>query len=311
MKIVEIQKSLENIISGDVFCDKEILRYYSVDASSYQVIPKMVVIPRNEKDVINVVKIAKKYKISVTTRGAGTGLVGNSLNTGIILDLKNFDLIKIENNHVTVGSGTIKGKLDLELEKSGKFFPPNPSIGPYCSVGGMIGNNSSGSRSLKYGSVIDNIEKITFVDGSGKKTTLPQNKKVGTTIFQLAKKLDCEKFPKITKNSSGYRIDSIRSIKDTHKILAGSEGTLGVILSAKLRIKDLPKKRVLFVIGYSSEIEAAKNCVRILTTLPAAIEFLDKTIINYINYKFNRETNCLLFVEYDSEIKNNQKKLKK
>lgn len=311
MKISEIQKSLENIISGDVFCNKDILNYYSVDASSYQVIPKIVVIPRNEKDVINVVKIAKKYKISVTARGAGTGLIGNSLNTGIILDLKFFDLIKIKNNYVTVGSGTIKGKLDQALKKGGKFFPPNPSIGPYCCIGGMIGNNSSGSRSLKYGSVIDNIETITFVDGNGQKITLPKNKKIGAKIFKSTKNLDYEKFPKVTKNSSGYRLDSIKSIKDTHKVIVGSEGTLGIILSARLRIKDIPKKRVLFVIEYPSENAVAQNCARILNTLPAAIEFLDKTIMKHINYKFNRKTNCLIFVEYDSGMKNIQKSLKK
>ena len=122
MKISELQKSLKNIISGDVFWEKEILNYYSVDASLYQIIPKVVIIPKNEKDVINVIKIAKKYKISVTARGAGTGLVGNSLNSGIILDLKKFDLIKIKNNHVKVGSGTIKGKLDETLKKVESFF---------------------------------------------------------------------------------------------------------------------------------------------------------------------------------------------
>lgn len=242
MRISELQKSLKNIVSGDVFWEKEILNYYSVDASSYQIIPKVVIIPKNEKDVVNVIKIAKKYKISVTARGAGTGLVGNSLNSGIILDLKKFDLIKIKNNHVKVGSGTIKGKLDETLKKRGKFFSPNPSIGPYCSIGGMIGNNASGSRSLKYGSVIDNIEKITFVDGNGKKITLPENKKVGIKILKSSKKTEYKKFPKVTKNSSGYRLDLIKSIKDTHKIMVGSEGTLGIVLSAEFRIKSIPKK---------------------------------------------------------------------
>jgi len=309
MKISEIQKSLKNIISGDVFWDQDILNYYSVDASSYRIIPNLVVIPRNEKDVINVIKIAKKYKISVTPRGAGTGLIGNSLNTGIILDLKNFDQIKIENNYVTLGSGTIKGKLDYALQKRGKFFPPNPSIGPYCCIGGMIGNNSSGSHSLKYGSVIDNIEKITFVDGNGKKITLPNNKKSGAKIFDLAKKIEPKNFPKITKNSSGYRLDSIKSIKDTHKVFAGSEGTLGILLSAKLIIKSIPKRRLLCVIEYSSKKVAAQDCAKILTTLPAALEYLDNTIMQHINYKFSRKTDCLLFVEYDCNIKNTQKKL--
>ncbi|MFB5605498.1 MAG: FAD-binding oxidoreductase, partial [Nitrosarchaeum sp.] len=80
MKIKELRKLLKSKISGEVLWDNEILNYYSVDSSAYQIIPKIVVIPKNENDVINVVKIAKKYKISVTARGAGTGLVGNSLN---------------------------------------------------------------------------------------------------------------------------------------------------------------------------------------------------------------------------------------
>jgi len=311
MKILELQKSLKNIILGDVFWDKEILNYYSVDASSYQIIPKVVVIAKNEQDVINVIKIAKKYKISVTARGTGTSLVGNSLNSGIILDLKKFDSIKSKDNHIRVGSGTIKGKLDDELKKNGKFFPPNPSIGSYCSIGGMIGNNASGSRSLKYGSTIDNIEKITFVDGNGKKITLPENKKTGMKIFKSAKRIESDKFPKVSKNSSGYRLDLIKSIKDTHKIIVGSEGTLGIVLSAEFRIKTIPKKRVLFVIGYHSENAAAINCAKILTTSPAALEFVDKTTMKHINYKFNKKTNCLFFVEYDSELNNIQSKVKK
>ncbi|GKS66483.1 hypothetical protein YTPLAS73_00300 [Nitrosarchaeum sp.] len=309
MKTSKLQKIIENNISGKVFLDKEILDYYSVDASSYQITPKIVVIPENEKDVVNVVKIAKKYKTSVTARGAGTGLVGNSLNRGIIIDLKKFDGITIENNYVKTGSGTIKGILDKALEKSQKFFPPSPSVGPYCSTGGMIGNNSSGSRSLKYGSVIDNIKKITFVDGNGKKITLPQNKKIGLRIFKTAKKIQRDKFPNITKNSSGYRLDLIKSIKDTHKIIVGSEGTLGIILSAEFKIMPIPKERILYIIGYNSENDAAVNCNQILKTSPATIEFVDKSIMQNINHKFDRKINCLLFVEYDHKIKNTHKKL--
>ena len=131
------------------FHKKNLRDFYSVDSSSYQIFPKVIVVPKNEKDVINTMNIAKKFKSSVTVRGAGTGLVGSALNTGIILDMKNFNSLKITKNNVTVGPGIIKGFLDKKLEEHKKFFPPNPSIGSFCSVGGMIGNNSSGSRSLK------------------------------------------------------------------------------------------------------------------------------------------------------------------
>ncbi|MDH3794754.1 MAG: FAD-binding oxidoreductase, partial [Nitrosopumilus sp.] len=202
----------------------------------------------------------------------------------------------------TVGPGTMKGNLDKKLEQKKKFFPPNPSIGSFCSVGGMLGNNASGSRSLKYGSVIDNVEEITFVDGKGKKITLPKNKKIADKIIKFANNIESKKFPNVTKNSSGYRIDKIKTTKDSHRVIIGSEGTLGIILSAKLKIKSSPKKRILFVIEYKSINNAAKNCIEINNTDPAAIEFVDRTTLNQIKFKFNKKSKCLLFVEYDEKI---------
>ncbi|MDH3204724.1 MAG: FAD-binding oxidoreductase [Nitrosopumilus sp.] len=305
-----ILKTLQSIIQGEIFTGKEFLEFYSVDASSYQIIPKIVVIPKNEKDVINVIKIARKFKISVTVRGAGTGLVGSALNKGIILDMKNFDSLILGKNYVTVGSGTIKGKLDKKLEVHRKFFPPNPSIGSFCAIGGMLGNNSSGSRSLKYGSVIDNVIEITFIDGDGNKIILPKNKKIANKIFKFTKEMELEKFPNVTKNSSGYRIDKVKSINDAHKILIGSEGTLGIILSAKLKIEDKPKKRILFIIEYESITDASKNCIEINKIKPSAIEFVDRATLNHIEFKFDKKIKCLLFVECDENISLNEKKLK-
>ena len=306
-----IHKKLQKAIQGEVFSSKEFREFYSVDASSYKIIPKIIVVPKNEKDVINTIKIAKRIKMSVTVRGAGTGLVGSALNNGIILDMKNFDSIKIEKNHITVGPGTIKGNLDKQLKNQKKFFPPNPSIGSFCSVGGMLGNNSSGSRSLKYGSVIDNVKEVTFIDGRGEKIILPKNKKIANKILKLAGKIDGKRFPNVTKNSSGYRIDKIKTSGDAHEIIVGSEGTLGIITSAKLKIRNNPSKRILFVIEYKSMIDAVENCIMINSTSPSAIEFVDETTLNQIKFKFNTNSKCLLFVEYDEKIVSNEKKLKR
>jgi FAD/FMN-containing dehydrogenase len=305
-----ILKTLESKIQGDVISSKEYREFYSVDASSYKIIPEIIIVPKNEKDVINTVKIAKKMKTTVTVRGAGTGLVGSALNSGIILDMKNFSSIKLSKNHVSVGTGVLKGNLDKKLEKNKKFFPPNPSIGSFCSVGGMLGNNSSGSRSLKYGSVIDNVIEITFIDGNGRKVTLPKKNKTSKKIIQIAKSINDKKFPNVTKNSSGYRLDKIKTEKDSHKIIIGSEGTLGIILSAKLQIKTQPKKRILFVVEYETTIKAAKNCLEINKTNPSAIEFVDKTTFDQIEYRFDKKSKCLLFVEYDEKIISNEKKFR-
>ncbi len=311
MKVSEIRNYLQKLISGDVLWEDEILKFYSVDASLYQIIPKVVVIPKTEKDVISVVKFASKNKISVTARGSGTGLVGSALNDGIIIDLKKLDTINIQKNYVKIGAGVIKGNLDKELKIKRKFFPPNPSIGPYCSLGGIIGNNASGSRTLKYGSTIDNIKEITFVDGLGRKITLPNDQKTGKKIIKFDEKININKFPIVSKNSCGYRLDCINSIKDTHKILVGSEGTLGIILSAKLSLKNIPTKRILFVVEYQSVAKAADNCIKIKSSEPSGLEFVDRPTLENIDFKFRKNTNCLLFVEYDSNLQNNEKKFKK
>jgi len=168
MKISVLGTKLSKLVSGQVLWNNEILEYYSVDSSSYQIRPKVVVIPKSIQDVIAVVKFASKNKVPVTPRGAGTGLVGSAIGDGIIVDMKNFDKIKVLKNSVVVGAGALKGNLDIDLKKHKKFFGPNPSIGPYCSIGGMIATNASGSHTLKYGATIDNLLQVTIISSYGK-----------------------------------------------------------------------------------------------------------------------------------------------
>ena len=301
---------LENKIEGEVHYSKHFKEFYSLDASSYQVIPKIIVIPKSDADVINTIKIAKKFNMGVTPRGGGTGLVGSALNQGIILDMKNFNSCKIQKNCVKVGTGITKGFLDKKLKKHGKFFPPNPSIGMFCTIGGMIGNNSSGSRSLKYGSTIDNVSEITFIDGRAKKITLPGDEsKHVEKILKIAKKIDKSKIPRVTKNSSGYRLDKIEKLSDIYKIIIGSEGTLGIILSVKLKIRDIPKQRILFILGYKSEKNAAKDCISIIKTKPTALEYVDRNTIKKANLELGEKFKNFLFVEYDSEIRSKKSRL--
>ena len=304
-----ILRELELNVKGDILTKEYHKNFYSVDSSSYQIIPKIIIIPEDENDIIKIIKIAKKYKTSVTVRGAGTGLVGSALNKGIIIDMKNFNSIQLNKKSVIVGSGTLKGKLDQVLEKSGNFFPPNPSIGNFCSIGGMLGNNSSGSRSIKYGSTIDNVLEITFIDGNGNKRILPKNKHLGKKIVSCIT-IDEKRIPKTSKNSSGYRIDKIKSEKNAHKIIVGSEGTLGIILSAKLSIKNKPKKRILFIIEYESIFEAAKNSIEINKTKPSTLEFVDKNTLKQIKFNFSKKAKCVLYIEYDEKINTVEKKLK-
>ena len=304
-----LKSKLEQILDCDTHDDELVLQYYSVDASSYKIKPKIVVFPKNENDIIKLVKFANKNNISITARGAGTGLVGSALGDQIILDFKNMNKIKInKNNSVTVQPGVIKGVLDEKLAKQHYFFAPNPSVGKYCSIGGMIGTNASGSHAIKYGSTIDNLLEVTIIDGTGKKIVLPGQSKTSKQIFEISNQIISKKYPSVSKNSCGYRLDSVTDIKQTHKVIAGSEGTLGLIISAKFRIRKKPKQKALYIITYESTRNIDKDLINILKLKPSAVEYLDSYTIKNIKYKFAKNIKLLLFVELDTlQTKTKQK----
>lgn len=309
MKTDLLRKKISKITNA--FWQKEILDYYSVDSSSYQIRPKVVVMPKTIQEVADIVKFASKNKIPVTPRGAGTGLVGSAIGDGIIIDLKHFDKISVHKDSVTVGAGVYKGNLDDALKIKKKFFGPNPSVGPYCTLGGMISANASGSRTLKYGATIDNLLELTVVDGKGKIQKLPAKKQLERQIHRIARSANMKNFPNVSKNSCGYRLDLISSDKNSYKIFGGAEGTLGIIVSAKLKIYDTPKRRLLQIISYDSAIKAAKDCPQINNLEPSALEFVDKLTLKNISYKLPTKTQCLLFAEFDDKISEKSKKLKK
>lgn len=300
---------LQKIIDCEVFTNDEILNFYSVDSSFYKIKPKIVVTPNHVSDIVKIVKFAKRHKISVTVRGGGTGLVGSALNNGIVLDLKKFDKIKVGKSFVTVDPGISKGMLDKTLNKHGKFLGPNPSVGPYCTIGGMIGTNASGSQSLKYGSIIDNLLEVTLVTGNGKIIKLPSKTKLADSILRLAKEV--KDFPSVSKNSCGYRLDTVTNHANTHKIIAASEGTLGILISAKLKILKKPQKKILLIVGYHTIKTAVTDCQNIVKLDPCALEFIDNHTMKHFKTKFPKNIACLLFIEFDSNITKNITKFKK
>jgi len=302
VKAEETGHQIQRIVQCQVLWDKQSRDFYSVDASSYVVKPLAIVFPRNEKEIIKILRFASKNNIPVTPRGAGTGLVGSALGNGIILDLKHFDKIRVYSNYVQVDSGVFKGILDKKLEENGKFFGPDPSVGPYCTIGGMIATNASGGHSLKYGSTIDNLIEVRIITSSGKAINLPSKSQFDNKILKMIKPSIQKKFPFVSKNSCGYRLDKITKTTDLHKIIAGSEGTLGIIISAKLKILPLPKKKTLIILSYKNLEQAVIDSAKIVKLKPSALELIDKNIIERIKFDFPSDTGCLLFVEFDSNL---------
>ena len=299
---VQIGAKLAKKTTCEISIDCNMLDAYSKDASSYTIKPVAVAFPKNERDITRILRFATRHKIPVIPRGGGTGLVGGALGKGIILDMRYFNSVKVGKRVVLVGSGVFKGELDKTLKKHRMFLGPNPSIGPFCTIGGMIGTNASGSHSLKYGSVIDNLLQVKIITSKGNLVVLPKKDNTMKNILQDVNPKIQKHFPKVSKNSCGYRIDKITKRSDMQKIIAGSEGTLGVIISAKLKTIPLPKQTVLIIVSYDTLKEAVYDVPDILKLGPSAVEIIDNNIVEHITIRLPRRTKCLLFVEFDDHV---------
>lgn len=294
--------SLARRLGAETSCvvsdDPLILSYCSADASSFTARPEAVAFPEDSSDVQDVVRFAARHRIPVTARGAGTGLVGGALGSGIIIDFGRMSLVEVGRDVITVQPGTIKGILDDTLEKSGRFFSPDPSVGRYCMLGGMIGTNASGSHALKYGSIIDNILSATIVCGDGRIITLPDCASISNMIASVASEADITAYPRTTKNSCGYRLDAVGNASQAHRIIAGSEGTLGLVVSATFMTWKAPACRILTALSYRRIDDMRRDICSIMRQGPAAIEYMDRYTMGNMPHDFGNATHALL-VEFD------------
>jgi glycolate oxidase len=302
---MHIGADLLRIAKGEVLDDSWSRHVYSVDASHYEIKPTAVAYPADEHDVQHICQYSFAKKIPITARGAGTGLLGQSLSDGMILDFtKHMDkIIEIGEDYVMVQPGIVKGLLDKELKKRNKFLPPDPASSNYCTVGGMIADNSSGIHCLGYGSTINFLDEIKMVYADGK-MGFASTAKYDSRMKELCKLLSPhfheirKSYPNVSKNSCGYRLDAVIGDKfNPHKVFAASEGTLGVLTSAKLQILDMPTHRCMMVLGFEDLISALLAVPMILKFSPVALEMLDHTAIMSDSSKA-LDVGCLLFIEF-------------
>jgi glycolate oxidase len=327
----KIDDDLRSIAKGNVLSDDWSKKIYSVDASEFAILPSTIIQVKDKEDISNICKYAYSKNLSITGRGAGTGLLGQSLTTGISLDFTKYmnKISELENDYVTVQPGIVKAVLDKELKKRGKFLPPDPASSNFCTIGGMIANNSSGIHALGYGNTIDFLDGIEIIYSNGFIESLFKkiydihgsvNREIHSLkpnkINQLFKLFSSDilqvislKFPKVTKNSCGYRIDTLIDNSKKflpHKIFASSEGTLGITTLAKFRILDLPLYKSVMVIGFDNILKAVNSVPIILNFLPTSLELLDYSVLCYdklVGNKSNFNVNnnnrgTLLFVEF-------------
>ena len=245
--------------SGKCSTGESILSQHSHDESHHEwVIPDVVFFPENEEDVINLLKFANEYKIPVTGYGAGSSIEGNPIpiRKGIVVDFQKMNkIIEVypEDMMVLVEPGVLYKDLNKQLRYHGLFFAPDP--GANASIGGMLANNASGTRTVKYGGTRDNVYKANVVIPGGKLLTLGN----------LAK-----------KTSSGY---------DLLHFFIGSEGTFGLFTKAYLKLHGIPAEMSAIVAYFNTVHDAVKTVSDIMMSgfSPAALEFMDVNVIKMLN----------------------------
>ena len=311
-----IEQDLRRRVSGDVLFDDISRILFSTDASIYQTRPLGVVIPKTIDDVVSVVRYCSSNHIPITSRGAGTSLAGQSIGSGILLVFNKYfcDILGTnqEEKTVRVQPGVVLDNLNRTLRSStvdsgipsfqksitpsvhhfsqpGLMFGPDPSTGKQCVIGGMIGTNAAGPHTIKYGATKDNIIELTVVTADGELRRISNSKSnkddFTRTVSQVLlphRQLINEKSPKTSKNSSGYNLkDALADGSvDLTKLFCGSEGTLGVVVEAKLKLIPVSRAKrnlVAYFRSYESCANAAKESLQFG---PAAVEMLDKTFSN-------------------------------
>jgi len=277
----------------DVRFDNLTRQLFATDASIYQIEPIGVAFPRSAQQASAVIRAAADGNISVTPRGAGTSLVGNAIGEGLIVDFSRYNRqitdLGLEKRTVRVGAGVVLDQLNAFLKPHGFCFGPDVATSARATLGGMIANNSSGARVPVYGTTADHVvsTEIVLVDGRILNVGPTHNslraerdkidKLICTHVAEISERMP----PGLLKRWPGYGLERfLRAPDNLNEILAGSEGTLAAIFSAELKISLLPREKGLGLIFFASVDEAMEATVELLDLKPAAIEHIDRPLLD-------------------------------
>jgi FAD/FMN-containing dehydrogenase/Fe-S oxidoreductase len=298
---------------GDVRDDAYSLHLYASDASMYARRPLVVACPRDAAEVAAAVAIAGRFDAPVVSRGGGTSLAGQTAGQGVVLDtsrhMSAIREIDTERRRVRVGPGVVQEDLNRAAQKLGFGFGPDTSTSNRATIGGMIGNNSSGSHSIVYGTTVDHVHELEVVLADGSQTTLgldtgPFQAELREILREHADAI-ATAYPKHWRQSGGYRLDYLAREFNLARLVTGSEGTLVAITEAEVGLVPLPKARMFAVGHFASVADAVAATDAALALQPAAVEMIDSTILELsrskVEYRALSETiegepGALLFV---------------
>ncbi len=311
VKMKAFEQKLRNCIKGEIFFDDVTLGLYATDASMYQIKPLVVVLPFDETDVKSAVKVAAEYNVNILPRGSATSLNGQCVNSGMVIDFTKYMNKIIEVNAkqcwVRVQPGVILDELNVTLAEHGLLFAPDPATSNRATIGGMIGNNASGTRSIVYGITRQHVleTKVLIADGTVMEfkelsadaylRCAQENSRQGQILDDFKKIIEAnrdeieKRFPKVMRRVQGYNLDSFVGTDKWNlaELIVGSEGTLGIVLETKLHLEPLPKAKTLCAVHFAELSKAIGTVEPILKHNPSAIEILDFDLIDMAKEDFS------------------------
>ena len=292
---------LRREIEGEVWFDPASRGRYSTDASIYQIEPIGVVAPRTTGDIAQAIAVCREAGAPVLPRGAGTSQCGQTVGEAVVVDTsKHLDRVlgfDAESRRVTVQPGIVLDRLNAWLRPKGLFFPVDVSPANRATIGGMAGNNSCGSRSIRYGNMVHNVHAISailaggtavrFAEVSGNLAGFTGDDHYSDLIRRMralgAREADeiARRFPALLRRVGGYNIDTLTTGggHNMGHLLVGSEGTLGFFTEIELDLQPLPAHRVLGVCHFLAFHEAMSATQHIVALDPSAVELVDRTLM--------------------------------
>jgi FAD/FMN-containing dehydrogenase/Fe-S oxidoreductase len=307
-----LARHLRRHLRGEVRFDQTSRRLYSTDASIYQMEPLGVVLPRTIEDVVATVQIAAEARVALTPRGGGTSLSGQSIGPGIVLDCSKYlhAILDIDpiGRRACVQTGVILDELNRAVAEYGLQFGPEVATASRANLGGMIGNNSAGARSIVYGKTIDHVRRLDVVLADGSRARLEpvaieewERRAAGSSCeASLYRKVQAivrqnhdeirRRFPRILRRVSGYNLDAVSAglhpsaegaaqPAGLHQLVIGSEGSLAVVAEAELNLLPRPKARGLLVPQFRTLAAAMDALSACLEFQPSAVEVLDHYLL--------------------------------
>ncbi|MFD9866517.1 FAD-binding and (Fe-S)-binding domain-containing protein [Streptomyces niveus] len=331
----DLQRDLVKDLKGEVQFDDYTRQLFSRDASMYAITPLGVAFPRHADDVAAAVAAAAAHGVPVVPRGAGTSLAGQTVGPGLVLDLSRHmnRVLELDADSGTalVESGVVQDQLNRAASPWGLMFGPDTSTSNRATIGGMIGNNSAGSGSVRHGMTIDHVRELDVVLSDASRVRLERVDEAerarratrSTLEGALYRELPeivranatavAEGFPAHWRRACGYRLDRLAredSVFDLAKFVVGSEGTLAVATSALVDLVPKPSRTVIAVGHFTSVAGAIDATQDALACDPAAVELMDRTILDLSRRKIeyaalgdllNGEPEALLFVSFSGD----------